>query len=234
MPRKATPPAEQEQEEMFADDAAAEYLDAETEAEAEAEAKTEGTPEAGEAEEVPAKVNPALIPVPLEMLGESVDVPEDEWTEAPLNDPAEKDPAQVRLEADVKDAHDKWVATGRPHAARSPRKRLVVAPEHGPAVRKMLGDAARHHKIRIVLGRPVHDQDGREVITYSARDRVERTRTRHPDTYLARVREWAKTEGIDVSERGRIAEDVLTRFETAEKARAVAEANEPVADTAGK
>lgn len=45
--------------------------------------------------------------------------------------------------------------------------------------------------------------------------RPARTRTTPGTSYSERVREWAKSEGIEVKERGRVPADVVARYEAA-------------------
>ena len=113
--------------------------------------------------------------VPLDAL-DSAEVPEAEWGSHPLTGGAARSEAQLKIDAQVKDLHEKWVAAGRPEIRQSPRKRFKVAPEHGPAVRHMLGKAGSLLDVHVKITPAAHDQEGREVIVYTARDRVRKPR----------------------------------------------------------
>lgn len=165
--------------------------------------------------------NLALIPVPLDVLGESEDVPEDQWNDAVLTVPEERDEAQLRIDNEVKSVYDAWVTAGKPAASKSPRKRRAALPEHAPAIRHMLGRAGRLHGVRVVIAPAAHDKNGREVIVFSARDKEVRTRT--PSAEVAKIREWAakhdagvpEGERFGLGDRGRIPEAVQQAYEAA-------------------
>jgi hypothetical protein len=181
--------------------------------------------------------NKALIPVPLDLLGESEDVPEEEWTEVPLSVPEERDAAQLVIDKEVKDAYDKWVAAGKPHAVKSPRKRRLANPEHAPAIRQMIGKAARLHKVTAVLSKPSFNADGKEIIVFSVRDKAP-ARNRKADADLQAIREWANKQGdenMHVAERGRIPEEVKEAFYKANPDKVTADVTTDKAeDTASK
>lgn len=158
--------------------------------------------------------NKALIPVPVDVLGDSEDVPEEEWAEAPLSVPEERDAAQLVIDKEVKEAYDKWVAAGKPHAVKSPRKRRLANPEHAPAIRMMIGKAARFHKVTAVLSKPAFNSDGKEIIVFSVRDKAP-TRNRKADADLQAIRTWANSQAdknLHVNERGRISEEVKEAY----------------------
>jgi hypothetical protein len=56
---------------------------------------------------------------------------------------------------------------------------------------------------------------GRRVRATPAASRPRSRRTSTPKTDLAAIREWAATEGVEVSSRGRIAKDVLDAYAAA-------------------
>jgi Lsr2 len=215
MPRKSTldvPPGLLRQTDEQGD--SPEVAEATAATDAALAALTEGAPEGGE-EPRPAKVNPALRPVPLDMLGDAEDVPEEEWDAAPLTVPEERDESQVRIDADVKDAYDKWVAAEKPTVSKSPRKRRIVSPEFAPAVRLMIGKAARFHGVSAVLSKPAFNKDGKEIITFSVRDKAPKRERKTADANLQAIRAWAENQGMEVSKRGRIPEDILTAYRKA-------------------
>jgi hypothetical protein len=214
----------------------------EQEQEQEQEERKEEEETEGSAAPAPAEVkaNPALAPVPLDMLGDAEDVPEEQWEETALKAPDERDEAQLRVDADVKAAYDAWMKAGKPAVSKSPRKRRAVAPQHGPAVRHMLGKAGRLHGVKVVISPVAHDKDGREIIVFSARDKEVKARKANEE--IQAVRAWAKAhdaalpEGdparFDLADRGRIPEEVqgaydaVKAFEAAEAADAHRAGNE--------
>lgn len=101
-------------------------------------------------------------------------VPQEEWESHPLSAGPERDPAQKKADAWVKEAHDAWVADGRPKVDAAPRFRIRSTPEHAPAYRYLLRQGASHHNVRLILDEAQHGQDGREVIVYAAVDRRKR------------------------------------------------------------
>jgi len=118
-----------------------------------------------------------LKDVPLDELGMSDDVPEDEWESHPLTASAGvRNESQQTLDKEFKELLDKWVEAGRPDARHSPRKRRVTSPEHAPAIRKMYAEAAKLYGVGIKFSPPAHDQHGREVIVYSPEKKIERPR----------------------------------------------------------
>ncbi len=157
--------------------------------------------------------NKALAPVPVDVLGESEDVPEEEWELAPLHVPDERDAAQLVIDGEVKAAYDKWVEAGKPNEAKSPRKRRRAAPEHAPAIRQMIGKAARFHNVRAILSKPTFDADGREIIVFTVRDKVVRDRSN--DERVNRARAWAESNGYEVNKRGRLSEEIMTKYNEA-------------------
>jgi hypothetical protein len=172
-----------------------------------------------------------LAPVPVDLLGEAEDVPEEEWASIPpLVAPTERDAGQLRIDAEVKDAFDQWVKAGKPHATKSPRKRRVVAPEHAPAVRHMIGNAARFHNVTAIISKPAFNADGKEIIVFSVRDKV--ARDRKADTNLQAIREWAKANGIEVADHGRISEDVKAAYAKANPAKPDDQADDKADDKA--
>lgn len=102
------------------------------------------------------------------------DVPESEWSQTPLTT-QERKPAQLAIDAKVKALYEAWVKAERPKVAQSPRKRLVVKPDHAPAVRHMLGLAGRFLDVHVKVNPPAHNPDGNEIIVFTARDRNRRT-----------------------------------------------------------
>jgi hypothetical protein len=113
---------------------------------------------------------PVFADVPDDML-DAAEVPEDEWSSHPLADGPERKPGQVKIDGQVEALHQKWVDAGKPETRQSPRNRLLVDPHHAPAVRYMLGQAATHLKVAVKIAPVAHDQNGKEVIVYTARDK---------------------------------------------------------------
>jgi hypothetical protein len=119
----------------------------------------------------PGKTSKPLIPVPDDVISFE-EVPEGEWESHPLSDgPTPRDPAQIRFDDRVKAVHDKWIAAGRPEVRKAPRDRIAVDPKYGPAIRRMLGSAATHHKVQVKVQPVSHDQHGRQVIVFTAIDK---------------------------------------------------------------
>jgi len=118
-----------------------------------------------------------LKTVPVDELGDSEDVPEDEWEQHPLTaSVAERDPAQIVLDTEFKSLLDTWVAAGKPDYRHSPRKRRVTSPEHAPAIRKMYSEAAKLYDVGVKFAPASHDQHGREVIVYAPEKKIVRPR----------------------------------------------------------
>jgi hypothetical protein len=115
------------------------------------------------------KRDPLNIP-PADVLASDEDVPETEWVNRPLSSGPPRDAAQVSMDVKVKELFDKWVAAGKPVLAKSPRKAYRVAPEHAPAIQKMLTSAATFHGITVKADR-TNEPDGRVAIVYTARDK---------------------------------------------------------------
>lgn len=124
------------------------------------------------------KYNRAVLKaVPVDELGESDDVPEEEWEQHPLTaTTVERDPAQVVLDTEFKALLDTWVKAGRPDYRHSPRKRRVVSPEHAPAIRKMYAESAKLYDVAVKFAPASHDQHGREVIVYAPEKKIVRPR----------------------------------------------------------
>jgi hypothetical protein len=119
-------------------------------------------------------VRKVLTPPPVDALV-TEDVPEDEWASHPLTATgAERDPAQKIIDDHVVAAYKAWSEAGKPDVRRSPRKRFAVQPDHAPAIRAMLAKAATLHGVTVKLSPSAHDQHGREIIVFSARDKAER------------------------------------------------------------
>jgi hypothetical protein len=116
--------------------------------------------------------------IPLDELGEAEDVPEAEWEQTPLTDSGTTDrgAAQMKIDADFKDLFDKWVAAGKPEPRKSPRSRRAVPPEHGPAIKRMITNAAKLYDVVAKFSPVAHDQQGRYVIVYSPVPKVSRPR----------------------------------------------------------
>jgi hypothetical protein len=137
--------------------------------------------------------------------------------------PEERDASQLRIDGQLKAVYDAWAGAGKPAVSQSPRKRFAVSPDHGPAVRHMLGRAARLHGVRVVISPVAHDKDGRELIAFTARDKEVKIRTASPE--LAAVREWAAEHDaalpdgdpgrFNLNTRGRIPAEVTSAFEAA-------------------
>lgn len=117
--------------------------------------------------------NKALIAVPEDAVAFE-EVPEDEWGSHPLADrpmAPPRDAVQVRFDERVKAIYDKWVAAGKPPVEKAPRDRIRIDPKYGPATRRMLGAAATFHKVALKAQPIVHDQEGRQVIVFTAIDK---------------------------------------------------------------
>jgi hypothetical protein len=160
-------------------------------------------------------VNPALISVPVDMLGELIDVPVEEWSSHPLTKEEIREPAQLILDADVLAAHLAWTEAGKPVPAKSPRKSRKVSPEFAPSIRRMLHNSGTFLNLEVVISEPVHDFDGREIITFSARDKKGRpAKGAHgARADLTDARTWLRANGHpDVKARGRIDEELLALY----------------------
>ena len=133
--------------------------------------KTEVKPEPEKKERTYKRAN--FKPVPLDAM-KADDVPEAEWGSHPLSSGAERDDAQKEVDGWVRDIHAKWKEAGEPEIRQAPRKRIRISPEHAPAVRWMLGRAADLLHVYVKFDETGHASDGREVITFTARDRRKR------------------------------------------------------------
>lgn len=150
---------------------------------------TTGAPDTGAGKRKYQRKDP-LKPVPVDSLGEEEDVPEEEWSVTPLTDSsAERSESQKIIDAAFGELHAKWVAAGRPEPRQSPRSRRVIAPEHAPAIRKMIAEAAKLHDVNVKFAPAAFGQDGREVIVYSPAVKVKRPR--RPSTIVSADQESA-------------------------------------------
>jgi hypothetical protein len=188
----------------------------------------EGTPDASGTGQpdangsAPASTNPVLMVIPLDELGEAEDVPETEYVLAPLRTPVVRSEGQKVIDKEVKDIYDKWIAAGKPVEAKSPRKRRLANPQHAPAIRHMINQAAILHDIKVVISPPSHDQNGKEVIVFSTRDKpVERTNRADEAAANAAMREWAKRNGWPtLTGRGRVPVEAQAKYKSAMEAEA--------------
>jgi hypothetical protein len=124
-----------------------------------------------EGEVAPKQKRSPLKEVPLDLLAEVEEVPEEEWGSHSLLRASARSDMQKLVDAQVKSIHDKWIAAGRPNLHRAPRARRTVSPEFAPAVRKLIASAAQHHKISVRYFETGHTKEGKEVLVYAAIDR---------------------------------------------------------------
>lgn len=127
---------------------------------------------------------PVLKPVPLDAFN-AEEVPQDEWESHPLSDGPVRDPSQLKVDADVKNVHEKWIKAGRPAVHDAPRDRYVVSPDIAPAMKWMLGQAGKLHNVQIKIQPVTHGADGRQVIVFTAIDKpkpVKKDEEKKPET----------------------------------------------------
>jgi hypothetical protein len=138
-------------------------------------------------------VRKVFAPVPLDLLESAFEeVPEEEWADNPLTGTGikERDPAQLKIDEQVKTNYDSWVAKGKPAVHESPRGRFRVSPDHAPAINYMIKQAATHHKIVASIEPPKYGQDGRQIILFTTRDKPPKRQNKPTGT----VNEDAQTE----------------------------------------
>lgn len=150
--------------------------------------ETPETPEGSKATEEKRKYQrkAPLQPVPLDaIMGE--DVPEDEWAANPVHvSDKPRDESQQKLDSEIGALVAKWHELGDPAPIKSPRRRYAVSPDHAPAMRFMIGQAATLHNVKPNYAPAAFDKDGREIIVVSPVPIPERkTRATKPATDTA-------------------------------------------------
>jgi hypothetical protein len=114
-----------------------------------------------------------LPPVPLDDLGEDEEVLPEDYDSHELNlgkAPMPRDEAQQAIDTRVKSVHEAWVAAGKPGLHLTPRRRVVVAPEHAAMTRAMITRAGVLHKVKTIQDSK-NLASGKVEITYGAIDR---------------------------------------------------------------
>lgn len=101
------------------------------------------------------------------------DVPDDE-APVPVKEMV-RDEAQTTIDERVKAAHAAWIEAGKPQEFnKSPRKRIVIAPEHEAGVRKMLEKAGSYLNLRVRIAPSKTHESGNRMVYYVVTDRTKK------------------------------------------------------------
>lgn len=103
-----------------------------------------------------------------------------------------RDDRQVQIDGVVSDLHTAYVAAGKPERwATMPKRAYHVDPKAADTLRMLIRRAANFIDVSVRFGRPVRDNQGREIVVFGVRDKRAPV-AKDKDTWtLVELREFA-------------------------------------------
>lgn len=83
-----------------------------------------------------------------------------------------RDERQQAMDKVVKQLHNDWIAADRPAAwSAQPKTMYAVDPKAVEGLKYLIDRAGSYHGVAIRYGKPVRDQNGRELVVFAVKDR---------------------------------------------------------------
>lgn len=103
-----------------------------------------------------------------------------------------RDERQVQIDKIVAGLYKEWTNEGKPERwAQMPKKSYHVDPKAADTLRMLVRRAANFLGYAVKFGRPVHDQHGREIVTFGVRDQRQRSKSAEGTFTMDELREFA-------------------------------------------